>query len=73
MPIITPDRSAAQVSQTRVHLCDERGTGRAFEQEDYHSVVQGTWIVPVGRTQEWRRVGAAITIAIPGCHCKRPL
>jgi hypothetical protein len=39
------------VSQTRVHLRDERGPGRVFEREDRHGITRGTWIVPVSRVK----------------------
>ena len=47
-----------------MYLRDEHGPSRIFEREDRHGVARGTWIVSVGRVQEWRRVGVAVTAAV---------
>ena len=52
------------MSQTRVHLRDEHGPGGVFQTEDRHGIARGTWVVPVGRVQEWRRVGVPVTATV---------
>ena len=47
-----------------MHLRDERGAGRVFEREDRHGITRGTWIVPVGRVQQWRQVAATVTAVV---------